>query len=208
MWSHGGCCVPVLRNEYRRRRQMCTNFEKVYCAIACLEGNSSIWAQGHSNYVSRTFHVARSTRECTKKNAVCIRNLLRCAIFATKHQSLQDECQVNKSKIPPDPVFGAKSSGFGLLSEHKLKNGTVLYDVLETSVNVVVRQKKTRQVGFQGFDLGTGFILLNKSKKKKDKPMLFMMNHQVSYHTFFDLHSPPHHSFPPLPSLILGRPEL
>ena len=143
-----------------------------------------------------------------KKNAVCIRNLLRCAIFATKHQSLQDECQVNKSKIPPDPVFGAKSSGFGLLSEHKLKNGTVLYDVLETSVNVVVRQKKTRQVGFQGFDLGTGFILLNKSKKKKDKPMLFMMNHQVSYHTFFDLHSPPHHSFPPLPSLILGRPEL
>ena len=108
---------------------------------------------------------ARATAK--KKNAVCIANLLRCAIFATKHQNLQDECQVNKSKIPPHPVFQARSSGFGLLSEDKLKKGTVLYDVFETSINVVVRQKKTRQVGFQGFDLGTGLVLLNKSKKKR-----------------------------------------
>ena len=87
------------------------------------------------------------------------------------NNDLRDRVCIRDSVVTVDPRFGVKKAGLGTFASRHMLKGTILYCVLETTVNVKVVSVKEGTL--HEFDMGDTTALA----PLPNKDTLFMMNH-------------------------------
>ena len=100
-------------------------------------------------------------------------------------------CQVAKSKVDPDPMFGSRNNvGYGLIALRDIKEGEKFYTLLETDIDVEIVPRRQAIDNFDVFHYGKKDVLqplgwpdqsyeCRVLQQPAKKPLLYFVQHDA-----------------------------